>query len=720
MMSNPKPPGRRHAGHRATEAPSSGAGLERSPSATEGGGTAGPAWDERQFGSLVANVPGAVYRCVGGAWDLVFMSAEVENICGYPAADFLGDTPARTRASVIHPEDRDLVASTVDEAIARRLPFMIDYRIVHANGELRRAWERGRGVFDADGRLQFVDGVIFDHTEQERADQQHRLLFEHNPQPILAYERATLWIIAVSDAAVASYGYSREEFLSMTVQDLTPPEDVDKLMRYLETEMGTEQPGLVMAYPMRHRYKDGTIVDVEVTSNDLTLDGLECRIGLCQNVTERNKASAELAIARDEAVEASNMKSAFLANMSHEIRTPMNGVIGMNELLLDTELSDEQRSYAEQVARSGEHMMTIINDVLDLSRIEAGQLELDVTDFDLHESIGQACAAAGLQAGAKGIRLGVHIDADVPPRVRGDSRRLRQVLMNLVANAVKFTTEGEVAVHVGAQPRLEGDAVVRVEVTDTGIGIEPSILERMFEPFTQADASTTRNYGGTGLGLAIARELIDLMGGTIGAETQGPGRGSTFWFELELAAPVETDGRSPRLADASAAAPPMWLTAPLVLVAEDSPVNQIVAVRMLERCGCRVEVVGDGRQALAALSTQRYDAVLMDCQMPEMDGYEATVELRRRENGGHRTPVIAMTAHAMAGDRETCARRRHGRLPQQADPARAVDRHVAAMDPATDRHRSRRRRPEQSCRCCGRSRARGRCCRQRVGGFDER
>jgi PAS domain-containing protein len=240
MTSNPKPAGRRRAGHRATEAPSSVVSLvRRSPSATDDRRTAGPAWDERQFGSLVANVPGAVYRCASGARDMVFMSAEIENICGYPAADFLGHPPARTHASVIHSEDRDLVASTVDEAVGRREPFMIDYRIVHANGELRRAWERGRGVFGADGRLLFVDGVIFDHTEQKRADQQHRLLFEHNPQPILAYERATLWIIAVSDAAVASYGYSREEFLSMTVRDLTPHEDVEQLVRYVENAIST-------------------------------------------------------------------------------------------------------------------------------------------------------------------------------------------------------------------------------------------------------------------------------------------------------------------------------------------------------------------------------------------------------------------------------------------------------------------------------------------------
>jgi PAS domain S-box-containing protein len=485
------------------------------------------------------------------------------------------------------------------------------------------------------------------------SERQHRMLFEHNPQPVWVYDRNTFRIVAASDTAVASYGYSREELPSMTVKDLRPPEDVASLLAYLETATGQERLGLTAAQPWRHRYKDGTIVDVEVTSDDLILDGRECRMALCQNVTERNRAAAELVAARDEAVEASNMKSAFLANMSHEIRTPMIGVIGMNELMLDMDLTDEQRECAEQVARSGEQMMAIISDVLDVAKIEAGQLELDVADFDLHETIERVCAATGLQLDAKGIPLDVHIDADAPRYVRGDSRRLRQILMNLLANAVKFTAEGKVAVHVSTRPQPGDDAVIRVEVTDTGIGIDPAALDRMFEPFMQADASTTRNYGGTGLGLAIARELIDLMGGTIGCESK-PGRGSTFWFEVELAAAVATNGRPPRPGDVGVAAHPLWLTAPLVLVAEDSPVNQIVAVRALERCGCRVEMVSDGRQALEALSTQRYDAVLMDCQMPDMDGYEATTELRRRENGDHHTPVIAMTAHAMDGDREKC------------------------------------------------------------------
>ena len=491
-------------------------------------------------------------------------------------------------------------------------------------------------------------------AEQLRSSElQHRLLFEHNPQPMLAYDRATLRIVAVSNTAVASYGYSREEFRSMTLRDLTPAADLAALNQFLGNEAGGAQPGLIVAHPWRHRYRDGTVIDVEITSDDVTLGGVDCRIALCQNVTERNKANAELAIARDEAVEASNMKSAFLANMSHEIRTPMNGVIGMGELLLGTPLSEEQRGYAEQVARSGEQMMTIINDILDVAKIEAGQLQLDVTDFDLPQTVEQGCAAARFEAQAKGLALELQFAEGLPRFVRGDGRRLRQVVLNLAANAVKFTSVGSIVIRAGAEAHEHGGTRIRVEIADTGIGIDPVAMDRMFEPFTQADASTTRNYGGTGLGLAIARELVDLMGGTIGAESE-PGRGSTFWFELDLGIASRSDDPQASPREVKAAARPLGPGAPLVLVAEDSPVNQIVAVRALERCGCRTQIVGDGREALAALAVQRYDAVLMDCQMPEMDGYEATRALRRREDGGERTPVIAMTAYAMQGDLEKC------------------------------------------------------------------
>ena len=369
-------------------------------------------------------------------------------------------------------------------------------------------------------------------------------------------------------------------------------------------------------------------------------------------MTERNRAAAEIVSARDQAVEASNMKSAFLATISHEIRTPMNGVLGMNELLLDTRLDDQQRMLADQVARSGELMLALINDILDISRIEAGRLELDVVDYDLHEAIAQACRVAGVQAGAKGLEFVVRISDDVPEQARGDGRRLGQVLMNIVSNAVKFTSQGVVA--VDARVLEDGtERTLRIEVSDSGIGIDAAILEQMFQPFTQADVSTTRNFGGTGLGLAIARELIELMGGTIGAQAD-PAGGSMFWIELVLAAPIDGNEDLPAEDRDGPAAVPAWLTAPLVLVAEDSPVNQIVATRALERCGCVVEVASDGREALEMLAARHYDAVLMDCQMPGMDGYQATAELRARENGGPRMPVIAMTARAMEGDRLRC------------------------------------------------------------------
>ncbi|MGH2849712.1 MAG: ATP-binding protein [Solirubrobacteraceae bacterium] len=357
--------------------------------------------------------------------------------------------------------------------------------------------------------------------------------------------------------------------------------------------------------------------------------------------------------ARDEAIEGSNMKSAFLRNVSHEVRTPMNGVMGMNELLLSTSLTDEQREYALQVERSSEHMLAVINDLLDISKIETGRIELEAGDFDLREAIDTTCAVVRVEAEAKELTLSVEVSPGVPAVVRGDVARIRQVLMNLLGNAVKFTPAGSVTVRVSAAAPAAGDRI-RVEISDTGIGIDPATLESMFQPFTQADVSLTRAYGGNGLGLAIAKELIELMGGTMGVETE-LGQGSTFWFEVPLPS-VHVEAPEPeaheRLAPLSARGPSP--AAPLVLIVEDSPVNRLVAQRVVERCGFRSHVVNDGREALDALAAQNYAAVLMDCQMPEIDGYAATRELRRREQGKRHTPVIAMTAHAMSADRDRC------------------------------------------------------------------
>ncbi len=375
----------------------------------------------------------------------------------------------------------------------------------------------------------------------------------------------------------------------------------------------------------------------------MTIDSIRLRLEITAVAEEREHA-------REAAEAASRAKSQFLANMSHEIRTPMNGVLGMAEVLLDTPLSGLQRRYLESLHHSGENLLDIINDILDLSKIEAGRLEVNASDFGLRRTVADIVASFRERAGRKGIGLDAFVDDAVPDILRGDVVRLRQVLNNLVGNAIKFTERGGIAIEVEHVPRHdEGRHWLRISVRDTGIGIAPEVQLRIFDAFAQADASHSRKYGGTGLGLTISRQLIELMGGTLGVES-APGAGSTFRFDLPFETGVRIDDSSARRS-----------LAPLrghVLLVEDNVVNREVARAALESFGLRVSVAENGLKALEAVAGEAFDLVLMDCQMPEMDGFEATRRIRAAEASGapgtRRLPIVAVTAGAVDGDRERC------------------------------------------------------------------
>ena len=740
----------------------------------------------------------------------------------------------------LHPKDKARVITYVQAYLAHSEgDYLQDYRLQHKDGSYRWIEARASFVTEPDGRRIRLLGSHTDITARKEAEEALRAN-EFRLRCTLDVATDGLWDWDLSTKQ-AYYSPSWIRLLGLEDQDIplnnvfdwknrVHEDDYPRVEQALNRHLAGESPGYMVEHRVRHRSGEwkwfmmrGKVVQWDEQGHPSRMMGTMVDITerklseakLAQAAQDLKRKNKELAIARDKALEAAKIKTEFLATMSHEIRTPMNGVIGMTGLLLDTPLNPQQREYAETVRLSGEHLLGIINDILDFSKIETGKLDLEDLDFDLHATVEELVGLLGEQAYAKGLELTCLVHAGVPTALRGDPGRLRQILVNLIGNAIKFTKLGEVVVTVSmeAEPGAEAAAnssaacrTLRFEVSDTGVGITPEQQTKLFQAFTQADGSTTRKYGGTGLGLAICKQLVEMMGGRIGVDSK-IGKGSVFWFTvpfplqpeetqpivtspaalrgrkilivddhitnrrmlehslrgqgvtcesvdngyhalewlqqaagrqvlfdlaildmqmpgmdgLELARRIKAEpaisgtrlvlltsvgqrgdvkaaqsagiaayltkpirqsllyeclslvlGSTPHAVTPTAQAAASIITRhslseaqtrsrPLILVVEDNPVNQKVAANMIEKLGYRVNVAANGREAVESLARIPYALVFMDCQMPEMDGFEATRVIREQEAGLQQTggksthlPIIAMTANAMKEDRDQC------------------------------------------------------------------
>jgi len=471
---------------------------------------------EQQFRSLIGNIPGISYRSkLDGDWPMVFVSEAVERVTGYPAPDFLGEPPRRVFGAMIHAEDRIRVAKETGAALREGRPYLVEYRLLHADGSVRWLWENGTGVRNEAGDVQWLDGVILD-------------------------------------------------------------------------------------------------------------------------ITERRQMEEALRAAKETAEQAAAARATFVANMSHEIRTPMNSILGFTDVLLDGELDGEQRRHLDTIRSAGRALLRLLNEILDTAKLEKGAVELEQNDYNLLSLIDELSSTLAANARAKGLHLDIQYDPALPTGLRGDELRMRQVLTNLLDNAIKFTASGSVTLKVGAQ----GDQLC-IAVTDTGIGIAPERLLAIFDPFTQADASMTRRFGGTGLGTTISKQLVELMGGRIWAESE-LGHGTTFHVRVPLVL-ARFAQQAPRVRSA-AVLPPLR-----VLVADDVPQNLELMQLLMTRRGHTMTAVRDGAAVVELAANGEYDVALMDFQMPTMDGLAATRVIRENEErtGRPRLPVIAMTASVL-------------------------------------------------------------------------
>jgi PAS domain S-box-containing protein len=616
--------------------------------------------NERKYRSVVENSTEVIFQIdTDGNWR--FLNYAWTEITGYAMAGSIGQPALR----FFHPDDQHRVSERWTRLLGgQETSCRCELRIVTRTGDIRWIEIRSHALPAADGTPSGLSGIINDITERKLAEAELERQRDFALQVMNALGQGLVVTgpdsrIEYANAAAAEMtGFPAEAAIGRFPEDFVHPEDRALLADpRLRRDAGITATIRLELNALR---VDGASLPVLVTETPRLRDGrIIGSIVLLTDLTERKRLETSLAQARDDALAASRAKSEFLATMSHEIRTPLNSIIGMNELLLGTTLTPEQHEYAMAVQTSGEGLLAIVDEILDFSKVEAGKLIIEMIDFEPATIIEQTIAMFAPRTQAKRLRLASVIAPDVPMQVVGDPDRLRQILINLVSNAVKFTERGSIEVRTTVEDVAEDGVTLRFVVSDTGIGMSDAARRRIFEPFTQADSSTTRRYGGTGLGLAISKRLVELMGGRIEAESEA-GRGSRFCFTARFGPASATAPALGRQSLDDPVEPALgWPSDqhPLILLAEDDPMNQRLAVLQLEKSGYAVRAVADGRAAIAALEADpgAYALVLMDCQMPEMDGFAATREIRAAELGsGLHVPIVAMTANVMRGAVEAC------------------------------------------------------------------
>lgn len=569
-------------------------------------------------------------------------------------ADDLGSTLDRCLQRY-HEDDRQILSDAIATSLETGEGYRLKVRIYAPDGTERIALTQCICERDSLGQVIGLVGVIEDITEREtlmaklrRNEARYRLLAE-NVSDVLTRVRMDGSSSYISPAIKQLLGWTLEEMSGQST-DYVYKDDRPKVLKAIQAAVLTGRPTR-----LEHRavHRNGDVLWVECTFKALRDDKGEVDdvVVVIRDATHRKALEREVLEAKERAEKAAEAKSEFLANMSHELRTPLTSVIGYSGLLKSSDgLTDEQRLYAERISASSEALMLVINDILDYSKLEAGAVELDKASFDVRQHMNETLGIIANQCAAKGLALRGDFDDKLPEILSGDAGRLRQVTLNFLSNAVKFTGSGSVTLRARGAEIEDGRYRVRVEVADTGIGLSPDKSDLVFGRFTQADASTTRTYGGTGLGLAISRHLIELMGGEIGY-TSVAGEGATFWYEV----PLDFDFSLP-VSVAVENEPSVAVNGRILLV-DDAPANRELVSIILKSLGLEVETACDGVEAVAAVRSGAFDLVLMDVHMPQMDGLTATREIRRSEEGaeGTRLPILALTANVQADQIERCA-----------------------------------------------------------------